>query len=72
MIIKLKQKTWTEVNVKVRFAFFPLQTFHSEIVWLERYYIYENCRSIWKAPKKYYMNKQDFYNRVVEGGRKND
>lgn len=65
MIIKVKEKTWAQRNVKIRFAFIPLSLSTGYYVWLERYYVYDNYQSIWRSPKKCYIDKQQFYNKIV-------
>lgn len=65
MVFKIKEKSFAEKNVHIRFAIFPVWT-GDKILWLERYYVYTNTRKVWRARFKDFSSKEDFYIHIWE------
>lgn len=64
MIINIKKKNSIEKEVKIKFAFIPLNTSTGQLIWLEKYYYYDDFRCVWRGRYSDFDSKVDFYSKI--------
>lgn len=70
MVFNKKQENSLEREIEIRFALFPTRINEEQILWLERYYFYQNDplfynNDIYMGRYKDFKNKKSFFKKVV-------